>query len=47
MTRQKLWGIHMLAEIAHVNNELNGSWHAIVAASHGTGHSGEQQGLDF
>ena len=35
------------AEDARAYNELIGSWHAIVAASHETGHSGEQQGLDF
>jgi len=35
------------AEEARAYNELIGSWHAIVAASHETGHSGEQTGLDF
>lgn len=35
------------AEEARAYNELIGSWNAIVAASHETGHSGEQAGLDF
>ena len=35
------------AEEARAYNELIGSWHAIVAASHDVGHSGEQTGLDF
>ena len=35
------------AEEARAYNELIGSWHAIVAASHETGHRGEQAGLDF
>ncbi len=37
------------AEEARAYNELIGSWHAIVAASHETGHSGSQAelGLDF
>jgi len=35
------------AEEARAYNELIGSWHAIVAASHEIGHSGEQTGLDF
>jgi putative DNA methylase len=35
------------AEEARAYNELIGSWHAIVAASHETGHSGEQHGLGF
>tara|TARA_R110001592_G_scaffold143304_1_gene366016 strand:+ start:62265 stop:65168 length:2904 start_codon:yes stop_codon:yes gene_type:complete len=35
------------AEEARAYNELIGSWHAIVTASHEVGHSGEQTGLDF
>ncbi|MCE7524560.1 DUF1156 domain-containing protein, partial [Alloalcanivorax xenomutans] len=35
------------AEEARAYNELIGSWHAIVAASHEVGHTGEQHGLDF
>ncbi|ATJ83387.1 DUF1156 domain-containing protein [Halomonas beimenensis] len=35
------------AEEARAYNELIGSWHAIVAASHETGHTGEQVGLDI
>lgn len=35
------------AEEARAYNELIGSWHAIVAASHETGHRGEQAGLEF
>ena len=35
------------AEEARAYNELIGSWHAIVAASLETGHSGEQHGLGF
>ena len=35
------------AEEARAYNELIGSWHAIVAASHEVGHSGKQTGLDF
>src|SRR5690606_34468266 len=35
------------AEEARAYNELIGSWHAIVAASHEVGHAGEQHGLDF
>lgn len=35
------------AEEARAYNELIGSWHAIVAASHEVGHRGEQAGLDF
>ncbi|MCD6007624.1 DUF1156 domain-containing protein [Halomonas sp. IOP_31] len=35
------------AEEARAYNELIGSWHAIVAASHETGHTGEQVGLEF
>jgi putative DNA methylase len=35
------------AEEARAYNELIGSWHAIVAASHEVGHVGEQHGLDF
>lgn len=35
------------ADEARAYNELIGSWHAIVAASHETGHRGEQAGLDF
>jgi putative DNA methylase len=35
------------AEEARAYNELIGSWHAIVAASHEVGHKGEQTGLDF
>ncbi len=35
------------ADEARAYNELITSWHAIVAASHETGHSGEQTGLDF
>lgn len=35
------------AEEARAYNELIGSWHAIVAASHDVGHRGEQTGLDF
>ncbi len=35
------------AEEARAYNELIGSWHAIVAASHEVGHRGEQTGLDF
>lgn len=35
------------AEEARAYNELIGSWHAIVAASHEAGHAGEQHGLDF
>lgn len=35
------------AEEARAYNELIGSWHAIVAASHDVGHKGEQQGLGF
>jgi putative DNA methylase len=35
------------AEEARAYNELIGSWHAIVEASHDTGHKGEQHGLDF
>ena len=35
------------AEEARAYNELIGSWHAIVAASHETGHVGEQGGLGF
>lgn len=35
------------AEEARAYNELIGSWHAIVAASHGMGHEIEQQGLDL
>lgn len=35
------------AEEARAYNELIGSWHAIVAASHETGHRGEQPSLDF
>jgi len=35
------------AEDARAYNELIGSWHSIVEASHEVGHKGEQQGLDF
>lgn len=35
------------AEEARAYNELIGSWHAIVAASHDVGHKGEQQGFDL
>ncbi|WP_288944995.1 hypothetical protein [uncultured Marinobacter sp.] len=35
------------AEEARAYNELIGSWHAIVEASHDTGHKGEQQGLEL
>jgi len=35
------------AEEARAYNELIGSWHAIVAASHETGHTNEQVGLDL
>lgn len=35
------------AEEARAYNELIGSWHAIVAASHETGHVGEQVGFDL
>jgi putative DNA methylase len=35
------------AEEARAYNELIGSWHAIVAASHEIGHTREQHGLDF
>ncbi|MCE8012936.1 DUF1156 domain-containing protein [Billgrantia desiderata] len=35
------------AEEARAYNELIGSWHAIVAASHEIGHTGEQVGLDI
>ena len=35
------------AEEARAYNELIGSWHAIVAASHEVGHSREQVGLDL
>lgn len=35
------------AEEARAYNELIGSWHAIVAASHEVGHAGEQHGLEF
>ncbi|MGE4531815.1 MAG: DUF1156 domain-containing protein [Acidithiobacillus sp.] len=35
------------AEEARAYNELIGSWHAIVTASHEVGHSGEQTGLGF
>ncbi|WP_238984808.1 DUF1156 domain-containing protein [Ectothiorhodospira haloalkaliphila] len=35
------------AEEARAYNELIGSWHAIVAASHEIGHVGEQIGLDL
>lgn len=35
------------AEEARAYNELIGSWHAIVAASHDVGHKNEQRGLDF
>lgn len=35
------------AEEARAYNELIGSWHAIVAASHETGHTGEQVGLEL
>ena len=35
------------AEEARAYNELIGSWQAIVAASHETGHTGEQVGLDL
>ena len=35
------------AEEARAYNELIGSWHAIVAASHETGHAGEQVGFDL
>lgn len=35
------------AEEARAYNELIGSWHAIVAASHETGHAGEQVGLEL
>ena len=35
------------AEEARAYNELIGSWHAIVLASHEVGHAGEQAGLDF
>ncbi len=35
------------ADEARAYNELIGSWHAIVTASHEVGHSGEQTGLDF
>lgn len=35
------------AEEARAYNELIGSWHDILAASHETGHSGEQTGLDL
>lgn len=35
------------AEEARAYNELIGSWHAIVAASHQVGHRGEQVGLEF
>ncbi|XKF16603.1 DUF1156 domain-containing protein [Halomonas sp. BLK-85] len=35
------------AEEARAYNELIGSWHAIVAASHETGHVGEQGGFDI
>ncbi|MCG7590026.1 MULTISPECIES: DUF1156 domain-containing protein [unclassified Halomonas] len=35
------------AEEARAYNELIGSWHAIVAASHESGHAGEQGGLGF
>jgi len=35
------------AEEARAYNELIGSWHAIVEASHDVGHKGEQAGLDL
>ncbi|MYN14976.1 DUF1156 domain-containing protein [Pusillimonas sp. TS35] len=35
------------AEEARAYNELIGSWHAIVSASHDLGHKGSQVGLDF
>ncbi len=35
------------AEEARAYNELIGSWHAIVAASHDTGHRDEQIGMDL
>jgi putative DNA methylase len=35
------------AEEARAYNELIGSWHAIVEASHDTGHKGEQHGLEL
>lgn len=35
------------AEEARAYNELIGSWHAIVAASHGVGHRDEQIGLEL
>ncbi|MEQ6918731.1 DUF1156 domain-containing protein [Halomonas aquatica] len=35
------------ADEARAYNELIGSWHAIVAASHETGHAGEQVGFDL
>ncbi len=35
------------AEEARAYNELIGSWHAIVAASHEVGHSNEQIGMDI
>lgn len=35
------------AEEARAYNELIGSWHSIVAASHDVGHKGIQTGLDF
>ncbi|MCD6438841.1 MAG: DUF1156 domain-containing protein [Halomonas sp.] len=35
------------AEEARAYNELIGSWHAIVAASHEMGHAGEQGGFDL
>lgn len=35
------------AEEARAYNELIGSWHSIVGASHEVGHKGEQQGLEF
>ncbi|MFU8772445.1 MAG: DUF1156 domain-containing protein, partial [Anaerolineales bacterium] len=35
------------ADEARAYNELITSWHAIVAASHETGHIGEQTGMDF
>jgi len=35
------------AEEARAYNEVISAWHAIVAASHDTGHIGEQRGLDL
>lgn len=35
------------ADDARAYNELITAWHAIVSASHETGHRGEQSGLDF